>query len=145
MITISEIMTSSPLTLTQQHTLTDAAELMKKQRIRHIPVLDDQGSLAGLISERDLLAAQDSNIGGCDGITSSGVTLDRVMTRQLTTVDPNASVKTAAIYLQKHKFGCLPVVAENQLVGIVTDSDMIAVAINLLELQQFDEETPIYS
>jgi CBS domain-containing protein len=51
-------------------------------------------------------------------------------------VDPHASLKDAAIYMQKHKIGCLPVVEKKRLVGIITDADFVSIAINLLEIQE---------
>ncbi len=51
-------------------------------------------------------------------------------------VEPRAGLKKSAIYMQKHKVGCLPVVENYELVGIITDSDFVTIAINLLELQR---------
>ena len=56
------------------------------------------------------------------------------------TVSPQAGLKESAMHMQKHKVGCLPVVEKGQLVGIITDSDFVAIAINILELQ--DEMEP---
>jgi predicted transcriptional regulator len=49
-------------------------------------------------------------------------------------------LRTAAMYMQAHKYGCLPVVSDNKLVGIITDSDFIAIAINLIEQAELNEE-----
>jgi CBS domain-containing protein len=58
------------------------------------------------------------------------------MHSNIMTVEPRAGLKESALYMQKHKVGCLPVVKNKQLVGIITDSDFVAIAINLLELQE---------
>ena len=58
------------------------------------------------------------------------------MHTSLITVDPKAGLKESAMHMQKHKVGCLPVVNKNHLVGIITDTDFVAIAINLLELQE---------
>ncbi len=55
------------------------------------------------------------------------------------TADPNAGLKECATYMQKHKVGCLPIVSEGHLVGIITDSDFVMIAIHLLELQEETE------
>ena len=72
---------------------------------------------------------------------TDSVQLDEIMTRQVASVDPHAGIKEAALYLQRHKYGCLPVVRGRKLVGIVTESDFITVAINLLELME-EQEPP---
>ena len=59
-------------------------------------------------------------------------------------MDPHAGIKEAALYLQRHKYGCLPVLKGRKLVGIVTESDFIAVAINLLELMEEQEPQPTF-
>ncbi len=140
MITVADIMTSSLFTLSPQATLAQAADLMAEKRIRHIPIMQDD-ELVGLISERDLLAAKQSSVIKETGEHSlwSNIELNKVMTKNLTTVDPKASVKAAALYIQQHKFGCLPVVKKGKLVGIITDTDFVAVAINLLELEELHD------
>ena len=72
---------------------------------------------------------------------TDSVQLDEIMTRQVASVDPHAGIKEAALYLQRHKYGCLPVLKGRKLIGIVTESDFIAVAINLLELME-EQEPP---
>jgi CBS domain-containing membrane protein len=49
-------------------------------------------------------------------------------------------LRTAAIYMQSHKYGCLPVVSDGRLAGIITDSDFVAIAINLVEQAELNEE-----
>lgn len=141
MITVSDIMTAKPLTLTSAHTLADAASLMQEKMIRHVPIVDQQGTITGLITERDVLAAKESNIAAKTTATnhSASIPLQQIMKTKLTTVDPHASVKAAAIYIQKHRFGCLPVVENGKLVGIITDTDFVSVAINLLELEEIHD------
>ena len=58
------------------------------------------------------------------------------MHKSVMSVEPRAGLKESAIYMQKHKVGCLPVVENHELVGIITDSDFVTIAINLLELQE---------
>ena len=61
------------------------------------------------------------------------------MRKNVMTVAPQAGLKESAYYMQKHKVGCLPVVAHHKLVGIITDSDFVTIAIHLLELQENSE------
>ncbi|WP_434339973.1 CBS domain-containing protein [Motilimonas cestriensis] len=138
MITVADIMSTSLHTLSPQDTLGDAAKFMADKRIRHIPIVNEAEQLVGLISERDLLAAKQSSVikDTGDNAPWTKITIAQIMTRNLTTVDPKASVKSAAIYIQQHKFGCLPVVRKEKLLGIITDTDFVAVAINLLEIEE---------
>jgi CBS domain-containing protein len=63
------------------------------------------------------------------------------MVRNLATIDEHASLRQAALFLEKHQIGCLPVVTSGSLRGIVTDTDFVGVAINLLE--QIEESEPL--
>ncbi|WP_116473663.1 CBS domain-containing protein [Zobellella maritima] len=131
---VSEIMSRQVIGLEPAATLEQARTLMQRRHIRHLPVVEQQ-RLLGLVSQRDILAAQESSLeSGTNGDFLNSHTLADIMTRAVTTISPRAGIREAALYLQKHKYGCLPVVDKGKLVGIVTDSDFVAVAINLLEV-----------
>jgi CBS domain-containing protein len=141
MITVAELMTTDLYTLSPTHTLADARKLMAEHYIRHIPVLDAQGNLKGVVSQRDVLAASESSL-KADGLalSDSEVLLASFMTSQVTTVDGSADLRGAALFLQKEKVGCLPVVEDGKLIGIITDSDYVGIAINLME--QLEDAEP---
>ncbi|PSJ44920.1 acetoin utilization protein AcuB [Zobellella endophytica] len=131
---VSEIMSRKVIGLPPTASLSEARTLMQRHHIRHLPVVE-QGKLVGLISQRDILAAQESSLEkGTNGHFLQNHRLAEVMVHGVTTVSPRAGIREAALYLQKHKYGCLPVVDKGKLVGIVTDSDFVAVAIHLLEV-----------
>lgn len=137
MIKVEDMMTRHPHTLSADKTLNDARELMNIHDIRHIPIIDDNQHLLGLISQRDILRAQES----CLNQQSSDSSifchpLSEVMHKNVMSVSPKAGLKESALYMQKHKVGCLPVLNKNKLVGIITDSDFVSIAINLIELQE---------
>jgi CBS domain-containing protein len=110
--------------------------MMAEHHIRHIPVLSGDGSLIGLVSQRDVLAAEDSTVlneeGGPDSLDQY-VAISSIMTTPVQTVEEHAGLRGTAMHLQKNKLGCLPVLNEGQLVGIITDTDFVAIAINLME------------
>ena len=134
MITVDEIMSVGVQTLNQNDNLADAKRLMAENGIHHIPILDDAGNVVGLVSHRDVLAASDSSIDDdTNGQNHGNAAIEQFMTKNVTTVDGRASLREAALFLQKHQYGCLPVVTDGQLKGIITDSDFVAVAIDLLE------------
>ncbi len=125
MYSISEIMTINPITLGPKATLEEAGALMKDKRIRHIPILGDKGELLGLVTHRDLLAAAS---GGRQGYWTSDV-----MRKDVRTVDKRADLRAAALTMQKFKIGSLVVMDGKVLAGIITDSDYVGLAANLLE------------
>ncbi len=145
MIKIEELMTRNPHTLVSDDTLMDAKKLMQEKEIRHIPVVSAEGKLLGIVTHRDILAAQESSlndIDNCSDITLA-TPLKDVMHTNIMTVVPQAGLRESATYMQKHKVGCLPVVQDKKLVGIITDTDFVTIAIHLLELQEEVEPTEI--
>jgi CBS domain-containing protein len=120
---------------------------MEALDIRHIPIVDAERHLLGIVSQRDVLAAQESILQKIPSVQSYTLStpLSEVMRTNIMTAEPRAGLKESALYMQKHKVGCLPVVDDKQLVGIITDSDFVAIAINLLELQEDSEPEEIQS
>lgn len=141
MIKVEDMMTRNPHTLLRTHTIADARNMMKALDIRHIPIVDANRRLLGIVTHRDVLSAQESSLYHQVASTShTEVTpLFEVMHTEVMTVSPQAGLKQSALYMQKHKVGCLPVVNKGELVGIITDTDFVAIAINLLELQENSE------
>ncbi len=141
MITVDEIMSVELRTLTTNDSLADAQSMMANAHIHHIPIVEGDNQLVGIISHRDVLAATEPHKSG-DSIAQnpSNIGVRDFMTHDVTTVDPRANLRQAAVFLQRHSYGCLPVVEEGKLIGIVTDTDFVGVAINLLE--QMEESDP---
>ena len=134
MIGIEGIVTRDPVTLRESNTLGDALELMTSQKIHHVPIVDDEHRVIGLVSHRDVLAAAHSSI-GCEDeqARTRAVPLSSFMTRDVVTIHEEVSLLKAGIFLNKHGYGCLPVVKDGKLTGIITDSDFVAIAISLLD------------
>lgn len=141
MFSIEAIMSTNLITVPPSATLAEARALMQENRIHHIPVLDGN-QLTGLISLTNVLAATDSFLRD-DGsrIHADEIGIADAMVTDVATVDVSASLRHAALFLEKHKIGCLPVMDGGDLVGIITDTDFVAVAINLLE--QIEESEPV--
>ncbi|MCP4075769.1 MAG: CBS domain-containing protein [Gammaproteobacteria bacterium] len=140
MITIDELMTPNPFTLSENDSLDDARNIMTEKHIRHIPVVSSDKQLIGLVTQRDVLEA---TVPGSEQQGNRGdIKLSEIMIRNVSVLHQTDSVRQAAIYLQTHKFGCLPVVSDDALVGIITDSDFIDIAINLLEQVEISEDIP---
>lgn len=150
MLSVSEIMTAQPYTLGQDDSLAQARKLMAEHHIRHIPIVSGDGTLVGVVTQRDVLAAADSSIlpdQPAHEAEERYIALSSIMTSPVQTVEESASLRGTAMHMQQNKLGCLPVVRDDALVGIITDSDFVSIAVNLMEqleatepeLDDFDE------
>lgn len=141
MFTLDAIMTTELITLLPTANLAEARELMHKHKIHHLPVVNDNNTLIGLVTLTNLLAATDSVLRDPDNsIRPEDVMVRDIMVTDVATVDEHASLRQAALFLEKHRIGCLPVVTDGMLKGIITETDFVAVAINLLE--QLEDSEP---
>lgn len=141
MFTIDAIMTTDLITVLPSASVAEARALMQDHRIHHLPVTDGDGDLVGLLTLTDVLASTDSRLRADDSrIHAADICIREVMVTDIATVDVNASLRQAALFLEKHQIGCLPVMKEGRLTGIITDTDFVGVAINLLE--QIEETEP---
>lgn len=134
MFDLETIMTTDLITVSPMASLGQARSLMRQHRIRHLPVVNDSRELVGLVTHSNVLAATDSILRDADNrIHENNIPIADVMVTKVATVDEHASVRQAALFLEKHRIGCLPVLGDGKLVGIITDTDFVGVAINLLE------------
>ena len=144
MITIDEFMSSKPYTLRETNTLNDAVRIMTEKHIRHIPITDNDNHVIGLVTQRDVLAATEprlqQQVNSLSRHDDEEILLTNVMIRDVSVIQKSDSLRRAALYIQSHKYGCLPVISDDCLVGIITDSDFIDIAINLLEQVEIIEE-----
>ncbi len=141
MFSIDAIMSTDLITLTPDATLADARALMQEHKIHHLPIVTADGELVGLMTLTNVLAATDSILRNENRIHASEVTVRDVMVTDVATVDRHASLRSAALFLEKHRIGCLPVMENERICGIITDTDFVAVAINLLE--QIESTEPV--
>lgn len=133
---VSDRMTSEVVTLNEEQSLRDALTLQRRHKIRHIPVVAD-GNIVGILTDRDLKRASPSLLSGIDQERYDEL-LDttrvaQVMTRDPRTVSPETSLKDVAKILIEGKFGALPVIEKNSLVGIITEIDLLRVLHDLLD------------
>ena len=135
---VKDLMTSTVETLRMGDTLELAKATLKLKRIRHLPVVDADQKLVGLVTHRDILGAWISHHNPIDETpdqAASEVPVDMMMNKEVTSVSPNTPAKEAATLLQSHKYGCLPVVEDGVLVGIVTEADFVKLAVKFLECE----------
>ena len=130
--TVADLMTPDVVTLSEETDVVYATGAMKLRRIRHLPVVRGD-ELVGLVSHRDLLRAQARFLSGVEqGETIASVRAKDIMTDEVTTVSPDTPADEAAMLLVDGKFGCLPVVDDGRLVGIVTEADFLRWAVGVL-------------
>lgn len=140
MMNLDMIMSTNLITISPGDNLATARELMHDNKIHHLPVCVDN-ELVGLVTLTNVLAATDSILRDPDSrLHARDILVEEMMVKDIATVDENASLRQAALFLEKHRIGCLPVVTDGELHGIVTDSDFVGVAINLLE--QIEDTEP---
>jgi CBS domain-containing membrane protein len=143
MIELDTIMSTDLVTIRPEETLETARRLMHDRRIHHLPVVNDRGDLVGLLTLTNVLAATDSFLRDEDSrLHPEEIPVGDVMVTEVVTVDEHAGLRQAALFLEKHRIGCLPVVTDGQLRGIITDTDFVGVAINLLEQIESSEPEP---
>ena len=142
MFNLNAIMTTDVITVPLSASLAEARTLMQENRFHHLPVVNDGGDFVGLLTQTNVLAATDSILRDAENrLRARNIPIEDVMVRNVVTINEHASVRQAALFLEKHRIGCLPVVTGGKLVGIITDTDFVAVAINLLE--QLEELEPV--
>lgn len=136
------IMSTDLKTVSPKDNLAAVRKIMQENRIHHVPVVNEDNGLVGLVTLSDVLAATDSILRDDESrLHAREIKVEDIMVRNLATIDENASLRQAALFLESHGIGCLPVVTDGNLRGIVTDTDFVGVAINLLE--QIEESEPM--
>lgn len=114
----------------------EAMELMRKEHVRRFPVVDASGGLVGIVSETDLLNASPSDATSLNvweiNYLLSKITVGRVMSKDVVTVDEDTPIEMAARIMADRKIGGLPVVRDNQVVGIITETDLFRIFTELL-------------
>jgi len=137
MLKVKDIMNEDVFTLQADETLAHLRALMDAKHIRHVPIIDADNRFVGLLSQRDLLAQTISMFADIDEKEQEdldrSISLFNVMKRDIIAADPDMDLRTAIAIMLKHKYGCLPVVAEDKLVGIVTEADFLKLTLSMLE------------
>ena len=128
---VRDVMTSDPTTLKRNDKLTLADDIMRLGRIRHLPVVDDDGQLlVGILSQRDLFRNALAKALGYGGHAQhqllDTLSVKEVMTSDVLTTSPDTSLVESARVMAERKIGCLPVVENGRLVGILTEGDFVA-------------------
>jgi len=127
--TVSELMTESPRTVSADDPLVEAYDIMRALNCRHVPVVDSDGGIVGMISERDILRCALDRQDGSQPLTMRVQLEDQkvstVMVAGIEVTYPEDDLEEAAQKMFENKFGCLPVLEGGRVVGILTESDFV--------------------
>jgi CBS domain-containing protein len=125
---VKDIMTKEVATLGVEDELSLANDIMRLGRIRHLPVVSGD-ALVGIISERDLFRSSLAQALGYGNKDTREVMktlhIKDVMVKQVTTVSPEMELSDAIALMVERKIGCLPVVQDNKLLGLITETDIL--------------------
>jgi acetoin utilization protein AcuB len=121
---VIERMTPPPATITGETSVKEALGIIQKHKLRHLPVLDERGRLVGIVSEKDLLRAD------------ADIRVEKVMTHEVITVTEYTALEEAARIMADHRISSLPVMRDGKLVGIITETDLFYIFLELLGARQ---------
>jgi len=129
-------MTQRPITVTEDASLDQALELMHSENVRRLPVLDKSGHLVGIVSELDLLKASPSPATSLSmyelPYLLSKIKMRDIMTKDVVTVTEDTPLEEAALVMAENKIGGLPVMRGDKLVGIITETDLFKIFLEVL-------------
>ncbi|SHF57645.1 CBS and ACT domain-containing protein [Desulforamulus putei] len=136
---VKDCMTTSPITIAKTTPILEALEKMKKLRVRQLPVTD-KGRLVGLVTERELLTVTPSpattlSIFEMNYLLSKMV-VSEVMQKDPITVGPDTTIEEAALIMRENKIGSLLVMEADELVGIITQTDIFDAFIEFFGLKK---------
>ena len=128
-LVVADIMSRDVFTLDRNDKLSIADDVMNQQRIRHIPVLDGDGLLCGIITQRDLfrgILLRSLGFGSrVEDKMLDSLSVKDAMHEEVITASPSTSLAEAAGFMLSRKVGCLPVVDGDRLVGIISEADFV--------------------
>ena len=132
-------MSSPVITIDENTPVMEALDMMRKKNIRRTPVLDKSGNMVGIVSDKDLLNAGPSDATSLSvweiNYLLSRLVVKEVMTRDVLTIQVDTPIEEAAYVMANNKIGGLPVLDNGQLVGLITETDLFKVFLELMGAQ----------
>jgi acetoin utilization protein AcuB len=133
---VKDNMTPDPITGHPEMSVTDAQDIMINKGFRHLPILDENNKLVGLITKGSLASALPSDTSTLSRFEVSYVLakikVKSIMIEDVITATPDTPIEIAARMMADNLIGCLPVIEEDKLVGIITDRDLFFTMVSLL-------------
>jgi len=133
---VKDRMTSNPLRITPDTSFPEAFQIIREKRIRHLPVVDEEEKLIGIVAQTDLLHASPSKATTLNvfeiNYLLANLHVREVMSSPPITVSEDAPLEEAARVMVEKKIGCLPVMREGALVGMITETDIFETFVEVL-------------
>ena len=133
---VNERMSHPVITIHSDLPIQEALAMMKQEKIRRLPVVDKAGKLVGIVSDRDLLHASPSDATSLSvwelNYILSKITISEIMQTDVITIEETTPVEEAARIMADNKIGGLPVMKKGELVGIITETDLFKLFLELL-------------
>jgi acetoin utilization protein AcuB len=138
---VYERMTHHPITVSPDMPVSEALQAMRGHNVRRFPVIDKKSTrLVGIVTEKELLYASPSPVTSLSiheiHYLMAKITVDEVMTTELVTVDEDTAIEEAALLMVDNGIGALPVMRGQQLVGIITETDLFKTFIELFSARE---------
>jgi CBS domain-containing membrane protein len=129
---VRDVMSTEVVTIGRNDKLAIADDVMKQERIRHMPVLNADDDVCGIITQRDLFRGALIRALGfgtrAEEMMLNNVVVKEVMSKEVQTISPDTPIRDAAKLMIERKIGCLPVVEGDKLIGILTEGDFVKLA-----------------
>jgi acetoin utilization protein AcuB len=142
---VQDYMTTEVTSLQDSDTLLDAAMVFVRSSFRHLPVVQGK-KVVGIVTERDVKQFAPSLLSGTTAEEYNAIMettpISRVMTKNPVTLRPDQPIFEAAKFMHQRRVGCMPVVENGELVGIVTTTDLLALLMKLMEARGLGKANP---
>ncbi|NLC96746.1 MAG: CBS domain-containing protein [Erysipelotrichaceae bacterium] len=133
---VKDTMTIDPFCINKDTKVSHALDIMNQNEFHRLPVVDNNGKLIGLITEGTITESSPSKATSLSiheiNYLLSKTPVEDIMIKNVKAIEPNALLEEAATLMRTHQIGCLPVVENDKVVGIITDNDIFDAFINLL-------------
>ena len=133
---VKDNMIENPITIGPNASVSEAVDLMSENNLHRLPVVDQNNKLVGLITESVITSNTPNNASTLSvfelNYLLNKLKISDIMIKDVVTIDKDALLEQAATILRKHDIGCLPVVEDNTLIGIITHNDIFTAFIDLL-------------
>jgi len=137
---VSDWMSTNVYTVRSDSPLSEAVKMLREKKIKHLPVVDKKKAVIGVLSDRDIKEYMPSKATTLDVYELHNVLLEtkvtKVMKKKVFTAKPDLPIEEAAMLMYDNNIGCLPIVEDNKLVGIISDRDLFRVLVDITGVRQ---------
>jgi acetoin utilization protein AcuB len=137
---VSDWMSTNVYTVNLDSPLSEAVKILREKKIKHLPVVDKKNAVIGVLSDRDIKEYMPSKATTLDVYELHNVLLEtkvtKVMKRKVFIAKPDLPIEEAAMLMYDNNIGCLPIVENNKLVGIISDRDLFRVLVDITGVRQ---------